>query len=121
MSYVCHISLWHMTNNKFEQFNTEQQEIARIAKVLSHPARIAIIQLLAEKKEIKTGNISDFLPISRTTVSQHLKELKNAGIIRGTIDGLKIHYCLDSHKLNEINTKLNNFLNKSIDDFLCNC
>lgn len=121
MSYVYHHSLWFMTNNKFEQFNAEQQEIAKIAKVLSHPARIAIIQLLAEKKEIKTGNISSYLPISRTTVSQHLKELKNARLIQGTIDGLKIHYCLDSHKLNEINIKLNHFLNKSIDHFLCDC
>jgi len=110
-----------MTNNKSEQFNAEQQEIAQIAKVLSHPARIAIIQLLAEKKEIKTGNISDFLPISRTTVSQHLKELKNAGIIQGTIDGLKIHYCLDMKKLNEIREKYNTFLQSVISDFMCNC
>jgi len=110
-----------MTNNKTEQFNAEQQEIAQIAKVLSHPARIAIIQLLAEKKEIKTGNISDFLPISRTTVSQHLKELKNAGIIQGTIDGLKIHYCLDMKKLNEIREKYNSFLQSVISDFMCNC
>lgn len=110
-----------MTNNKFEQFNFDQQEIAQIAKVLSHPARIAIIELLAQKKEIKTSNISDFLPISRTTVSQHLKELKNAGIIQGTIDGLKIHYCIDSQRLNEIRTKLNVFLSNSINDFMCNC
>jgi Predicted transcriptional regulators len=110
-----------MTNNKSEQFNAEQQEIAQIAKVLSHPARIAIIQLLAEKKEIKTGNISDFLPISRTTVSQHLKELKNAGIIQGTIDGLKIHYCLDMKKLNEIREKYNSFLQSVISEFMCNC
>jgi DNA-binding transcriptional ArsR family regulator len=110
-----------MTNNKFEQFNTEQQEIAQMAKVLSHPARIAIIQLLADKKEIKTGNISDFLPISRTTVSQHLKELKNAGIIQGTIDGLKIHYCLDMKKLNEIREKYNSFLQSVISEFMCNC
>ena len=62
-----------MTNNKFDEFTEEQQLLANIGKVLSHPARIAIIQLLAEKREVKTGNISDDLPISRTTVSQHLK------------------------------------------------
>jgi ArsR family transcriptional regulator, arsenate/arsenite/antimonite-responsive transcriptional repressor len=110
-----------MNNNKFDEFTSEQQELANFAKVLSHPARIAIIQLLAEKKEIKTGNISDFLPISRTTVSQHLKELKNAGIIIGTIDGLKIHYCLNMLKLDEIQKKFNNFLKSSISSFMCNC
>lgn len=110
-----------MRNNKFEEFNPDQQEIAHFAKVLSHPARVAIIQLLAEKKEIKTGNISDFLPISRTTVSQHLKELQNIGIIQGTIDGLKIHYCLDMKRLNEIREKFNAFLTNSISDFTCKC
>ena len=110
-----------MTNNKTEQFSTKQKELASYAKVLSHPARIAIIQLLAEKKEIKTGNISDDLPISRTTVSQHLKILKNAGIIQGTIDGLKIHYCLNMIKLNEIRENNNAFLQSAISDYICKC
>jgi len=110
-----------MTNNKAEQFNKSQKELALISKVLSHPARIAIIQLLAEKKEIRTGNISNDLPIARTTVSQHLKILKNAGIIQGTIDGLKIHYCLDMKKLNEIREKYNSFLISTISDFMCKC
>jgi len=110
-----------MTNNKFEEFTTEYQELANIAKVLSHPARIAIIQLLAEKREIKTANISDDLPISRTTVSQHLKALKEMGIIKGTIDGLKIHYCLDMVKLDEMRKLLNMFFDKSISSFLCEC
>jgi len=110
-----------MTNNKFEEFITEQQELANIAKVLSHPARIAIIQLLAEKREIKTGNISDDLPISRTTVSQHLKALKEMGIIKGTIDGLKIHYCLDMIKLDQMRKSFNQFFGSTINSFLCEC
>lgn len=110
-----------MTNNKSVEFASEQQDLANIGRVLSHPARIAIIQLLAEKKEIKTGDISDFLPISRTTVSQHLKELQNAGIIIGTIDGLKIHYCLNMIKLDEIQKKYNDFLKSFISSFMCNC
>lgn len=110
-----------MTNNKSNEFTTEQQELAMLAKVLSHPARIAIIQLLAEKKEIKTGNISDFLPLSRTTVSQHLKELKEMGIIKGTIDGLKIHYCLDMIKLDAIKKYFNKFFENSISSFFCSC
>jgi ArsR family transcriptional regulator, arsenate/arsenite/antimonite-responsive transcriptional repressor len=110
-----------MTNNKFDKFSAEQQDIANIGKVLSHPARIAIIQLLAEKKEIKTGNISDDLPISRTTVSQHLKVLKKIGIIKGTIDGLLIHYCIDMNRLNELRKTLNQFFDNSISSFLCDC
>jgi len=110
-----------MTNNKADEFSEEQQRFAAIAKVFSHPARIAIVQLLAQKKEIKTSDISEFLPLSRTTVSQHLKELKNAGIIKGTIDGLKIHYCLDMQKLVDIKLIFNNLLDNSISDFMCNC
>jgi len=110
-----------MTNNKFEEFTPTLQEMAIFAKVFSHPARIAIIELLAEEKEIKTGIISESLPISRTTVSQHLKELKELGIIKGTIDGLKIHYCLDIERLNEIKTVFNSFFDKTTTSFLCNC
>lgn len=110
-----------MTNNKSVAFSSEQMQLAAYAKIFSHPARIAIIQLLAEKKEIRTGNISDFLPLSRTTVSQHLKELKEMGIINGTIDGLKIHYCLNPVKLNEIRMCFNQLLDQSISAFICNC
>lgn len=110
-----------MTNNKSFEFSNEQQQLASYARIFSHPARIAIIQLLAEKKEIRTGNISDFLPLSRTTVSQHLKELKEIGIIDGTIDGLKIHYCLNMAKLNEIRCAFNKLFDNSISDFVCSC
>jgi len=121
ISYVCDIKHWFMTNNKSSEFNSEQQELAEFARILSHPARIAIIQLLAKKKEIKTGDISEYLPLSRTTVSQHLKELRNAGIISGTIDGLKIHYCLNMEKLNIMKTSFNMMFDSSISDFMCQC
>jgi DNA-binding transcriptional ArsR family regulator len=110
-----------MNNNKSDEFKKQQKELALMAKVFSHPARIAIIQLLAKKKEIRTGDISDFLPISRTTVSQHLKELKEIGIIKGTIDGLKIHYCLDMIKLAEMKKTFNMFFDSAISTFMCNC
>lgn len=110
-----------MTNNKFDEFTDEQQLLANIGKVLSHPARIAIIQLLSQKREIRTGNISDELPISRTTVSQHLKALKEMGIIKGTIDGLMIHYCLDMVKLDQMRNAYNNFFNNTVSSFLCDC
>jgi DNA-binding transcriptional ArsR family regulator len=82
--------------NKAENFDRSLQEIARFAKVLSHPARLAILKYLSETKTCISGDISDFLPLGRTTVSQHLKELRDAGLIQGEIDGLKINYCLCS-------------------------
>ncbi len=80
--------------NKSEKFDEQLQDIARFARVISHPARLAILQYLAETKTCISGDISDYLPLSRTTVSQHLKELRDLGLIHGTIDGLKINYCL---------------------------
>jgi DNA-binding transcriptional ArsR family regulator len=115
------LNIKDMTNNKFDEFTADQQLLSNIGKALSHPARIAIIQLLAEKREVKTGNISDDLPISRTTVSQHLKVLKEMGIIKGSIDGLKIHYCLDMIKLDEMRKAYNAFFDNTIQSFLCEC
>jgi len=79
---------------KKEKFDPELQEISRFAKAISHPARLAILKYLAETKTCISGDISDFLPLSRTTVYQHLKELKALGLIHGEIDGLKVNYCL---------------------------
>jgi DNA-binding transcriptional ArsR family regulator len=79
---------------KKEAFSIELQELAKFAKVISHPARLAILQYLAETKTCISGDISNFLPLSRTTVSQHLKELRDLGLIHGEIDGLKVNYCL---------------------------
>ncbi len=110
-----------ITNNKSKEFCIDKQRIAQYCKVLSHPARIAIIELLAEHKEIRTGNISEYLPIARTTVTQHLKELRKIGIIQGEIDGLKIHYCLDSKRLKEIRSEINQLFEKSINDYVCRC
>jgi DNA-binding transcriptional ArsR family regulator len=87
---------------KTEIFTPELQELARFTKVLSHPARLAILQYLAETKTCISGDISDQLPLSRSTVSQHLKELKELGLIHGEIDGLKINYCLCGTKINQL-------------------
>jgi ArsR family transcriptional regulator len=85
--------------NKAEKFDNSLQELARFAKVLSHPARLAILKYLAETKTCISGDISDYLPLGRTTVSQHLKELRDSGLIHGEIDGLKINYCLCSNEI----------------------
>ena len=73
-----------------------------MAKALSHPARIAILQFLANTPTCISGDISDSLPLSRTTVSQHLKELKSIGLIQGEVEGLKIKYCLSKKGIEQL-------------------
>jgi len=79
---------------KAKNFDSDLQDLARFAKVISHPARLAILKYLAGTTSCISGDISDSLPLSRTTVSQHLKELKDLGLIHGDIEGVKINYCL---------------------------
>jgi ArsR family transcriptional regulator, arsenate/arsenite/antimonite-responsive transcriptional repressor len=76
------------------EFDFELQELARFARVIAHPARLAILKYLYESKSCITGDISDQIPLSRSTVSQHLKDLREIGLIHGETEGLKINYCL---------------------------
>lgn len=80
---------------KTQHFTTQQNELANINKALGHPARIAIIDYLLKVDTCICGDIVNELPLAQPTVSQHLKELKNAGIIKGTIEGTAICYCID--------------------------
>lgn len=80
---------------KTEAFSQTQNELASLSKALGHPARIAILQFLAEHKACVCGDIVDELPLSQSTVSQHLKELKNAGLVKGDIEGPSVCYCID--------------------------
>ncbi len=73
----------------------EDQQVAAIAKALGHPARIAILRLLAARQSCICGDIVQELPISQSTVSQHLNELKAVGLVRGEVDGPRVCYCLD--------------------------
>lgn len=84
-----------MGTTKAEEFSVKSNKIAGYAKALAHPARIAIIQLLIKKQTCICGDIVEELPLSQSTVSQHLKELKDAGLIKGDIDGVKVCYCID--------------------------
>ncbi len=93
------------------EFAEELQEIAQISKVLSHPARLAILKHLAETKCCISGDIANELPLSRTTVSQHLQELRKAGLIKGSIEGTKVNYCINQDQLKTSWDKINNFLN----------
>lgn len=80
---------------KTEEFTKTQNDLAAITKALGHPARIAILQYLIKTKSCVCGDIVDELPLSQSTVSQHLKELKNTGLITGEIDGPSVCYCID--------------------------
>lgn len=84
-----------MAFHKKEEFGKKEQELSQIAKALSHPARIAILKVLAQKNECICGEIVEVLPLAQSTVSQHLKELKNAGLIEGTLDGPRSCYCIN--------------------------
>lgn len=84
-----------MGATKLSTYSTKQITFSRFAKALAHPARIAILQYLLKKKSCYCGNIVDELPLSQSTVSQHLKELKNAGLIKGDIEGTSVCYCID--------------------------
>lgn len=76
-------------------FNIEQNQLATFAKAFAHPARIAILQQIIKNKTCIVGTLLDILPLSQSTISQHLKELKNIGIIKGEIEGPSICYCID--------------------------
>lgn len=80
---------------KTEEFSVKDNKIAAYAKALSHPARVAIIKMLLNRKTCVCGDIVEELPLSQSTVSQHLKELKSAGLIQGEIDGARICYCIN--------------------------
>ena len=84
-----------MAIHKKEEFSQKEQDLAAFAKALSHPARIAILKVLAQKNECICGELVDVLPLAQSTVSQHLKELKTAGLINGTIDGPRSCYCIN--------------------------
>ena len=81
--------------SKTEEFTVKQNRIAKYMKALAHPARIAILEVLIRKESCICGDIVEDLPLSQSTVSQHLKELKEAGLIRGEIEGVKVCYCID--------------------------
>ena len=92
-----------MGATKTEHFTEKQNQIAIIAKALGHPARIAIIEYLLKVGECICGDIVNELPLAQPTVSQHLKELKNAGIIKGNIEGNSICYCIDEKTIENLN------------------
>src|SRR5687768_4924970 len=97
---------------KTDFFSEKQNELAGLLKALAHPARIAIIEYLIKTDNCITGDIVDELPLAQPTVSQHLKELKTAGLIKGSIEGNSICYCIDSENWNKNKELLSAFLDR---------
>jgi DNA-binding transcriptional ArsR family regulator len=91
-----------MGATKTEHFTDYQNHIAILAKALGHPARVAIIEYLMSVETCICGDIVNELPLAQATVSQHLKELKNAGLIKGSIEGNTICYCIDEKSIEKL-------------------
>jgi len=100
-----------MAIHKKEEFSQHEQDLAIFAKAFSHPARIAILKVLADHNECICGEIVDVLPLAQSTISQHLKELKIAGLIKGTIDGPRSCYCINWKAFEKFTTEFNSLFN----------
>lgn len=101
-----------MGAGKHDEFAVRHNRIAQYAKALSHPARVAILELLIKKDACICGDIVDELPLSQSTVSQHLKALKEARLIKGDIDGSSVCYCIDKKEWAEAQAVLSGLLSK---------
>jgi len=106
---------------KTELFDESLQQAAMYFKALSHPARLAIINYLIETGTCITGDITEELPLSRTTVSQHLQELKDCNLVQGTVDGVKVNYCINTIGLEDIIHVLRTMASQLEKSKSCNC
>jgi len=97
---------------KADFFTEKQNETAMLFKALGHPARVAIIEFLLKKQSCVCGDIVNELPLAQPTISQHLRELKNAGIIQGAIEGNSICYCLNPKMFTHLNTIIHEILDE---------
>lgn len=97
---------------KSQSFDTDLRHLAVAAKVLGHPARLAVLRYLAQCRMCVTGDISEHIPLSRATVFQHLQELKQCGLIQGEIDGVKVHYCLNKSGIDALMAQFGAFFSE---------
>ena len=95
-------------------YTKQQNEIAMFAKVFGHPARVAILEQLFTLDACYCGNLSDEIGLAQPTISQHLKELKNIGLIKGTVEGTKVCYCIDSENWSKMKKLMHQFLDQDI-------
>lgn len=96
---------------KTTEFTKKEQDLSAFAKALAHPARVAILKTLAKRNECVCGEIVDILPLAQSTVSQHLKELKAAGLITGTVEGPRSCYCINWQAFEKFQTEFNSLFN----------
>ncbi len=101
-----------MGTTKTELFSKTDNRLAAIAKAIGHPARVAILRQLAKIDGCVCGDLVEVLPLSQSTVSQHLKELKKAGLIQGEVEGKKICYCIDKKMWKEAQVLLGDFFGR---------
>ena len=102
--------------NKSDLFDEHEINLAEMAKALSHPARIKILKILLDKNLCMCGDIVELMPLAQSTVSQHLKELKKAGFIKGEIEGPKTCYCLNEKILEKAKKSFSALFSQ-----VCNC
>jgi DNA-binding transcriptional ArsR family regulator len=108
-----------MGATKSYQFTAKENKVANYAKALAHPARIAILKILAGKSTCQCGDIVEELPLSQSTVSQHLKELKEAGLIKGEIEGARVCYCIDEREWKAAQAFINQLFESRKDSRCC--
>lgn len=108
-----------MGSSKTEIFNENQNKLASYAKALGHPARIAILEYLIRSNACVCGDIVDEVGLAQATVSQHLKALKNAGIIKGNVEGTSICYCIDEDNWSKTRTLIDSFFDTYPNDNCC--
>lgn len=104
---------------KKEGFSPADCQLAELAKALGHPARIAILKELAKRQTCICGEIVEVLPLAQSTVSQHLKELLQAGLIMGSVDGVKSCYCINWKAFEHFETMLKPFFNAAVSQKCC--
>lgn len=106
---------------KNDLFDETEQQCALMFKALAHPARVRIVRYLASAKCCISGDISNELPLSRTTVNQHLRELKKAGLIQGHIEGKNTNYCLNYERVEELKVAMQTLMDEMVrrNDFTC--
>lgn len=104
---------------KSELFTDKQNNIANLAKAFAHPARVAILEQLFKENACVCGDLVTEIGLAQPTISQHLKELKNLGLIRGTVEGTSVCYCIDTNQWNIMKTIMEQFLNQEASNSNC--
>lgn len=99
----------------------EQKKAARYAKAMGHPIRMYVLELLSKQSCCYSGDLSEVLPIVKSTLSQHLKELKDAGLIQGEIEAPRVRYCLNIENWKEAQDLFRKFLHTDVEEPIQNC